>query len=87
MRSLLFLKNMLSLSCLGTEIVFTVFHEDAKLANLAINEALNEIEQVEKLMSIYRPDSQLNQLNREGILPSPSQCLSMFSRKRKSSQH
>lgn len=60
---------------LGTEIIFTVFHEDAKLANLAINEALNEIEQVEKLMSIYRPDSQLSQLNREGILPSPHPML------------
>ncbi|MCH2208330.1 MAG: FAD:protein FMN transferase [Lentisphaerales bacterium] len=60
---------------LGTEIVFTIFHEDAKLVNLAIDEALNNIEQVEKLMSIYRPDSQLSQLNREGILPSPHPVL------------
>jgi FAD:protein FMN transferase len=56
---------------LGTKITFTVFHEDEKLANQAIDEALNEIEQVEKLMSLYRPESQLSQLNREGILCNP----------------
>ena len=56
---------------LGTDIEFTVFHEDKKLAGLAIDDALAQIEKVEKLMSLYRPDSQLSRLNREGIIRNP----------------
>ncbi|WDE97289.1 FAD:protein FMN transferase [Lentisphaera profundi] len=56
---------------LGTKITFTVFHEDEKLANQAIDEALLQIDKVENVMSLYRPDSQLSQLNREGLLRKP----------------
>ena len=55
-------------NALGTDIKFTVFHDDKKLADLAINDALAQIEQVEKLMSLYLPESQLN---REGIILNP----------------
>jgi len=60
---------------LGTDIKFTVFHEDKKLADLAINDALAQIEKVEKLMSLYRTDSQLSRLNREGIIRNPDPML------------
>ena len=62
-------------SALGTDIKFTVFHEDKKLAGTAINDALAQIEKVEKLMSLYRPDSQLSRLNREGIIRNPDPML------------
>ena len=60
---------------LGTDIKFTVFHEDKKLAGTAINDALAQIEKVEKLLSLYRPDSQLSRLNREGIIRNPDPML------------
>ena len=62
-------------NALGADIKFTVFHEDKKLADLAINEALAQIEKVEKLMSLYRPDSQLSRLNREGLIRDPDPML------------
>ena len=56
---------------LGTQMTFTVFHNDQKLVQKAIDDVLAEIELVEALMSIYRPESQLSQLNREGVLRDP----------------
>jgi thiamine biosynthesis lipoprotein len=56
---------------LGTQVKITLFHDDADLAEKAMNNAFAAIEQVEQLMSIYRPNSQLSQLNREGHLNSP----------------
>lgn len=56
---------------LGTDIVLTVFHHDKSLAELAVKDALNKVEHVEQLMSIYRPESQLSTLNREGVLRHP----------------
>ena len=61
---------------LGTDIEFTILHHDEKLANLAIDEALAQIETVEKVMSLYRPDSQINQLNNHGLLRDPDPMFS-----------
>ena len=36
-----------------------------------IVEALDKIEHVEQLMSLYRPDSQLSLLNRKGVYEIP----------------
>jgi thiamine biosynthesis lipoprotein len=60
---------------LGAEITFTVFHHNSKVAEQAMDEALVQIDKVENLMSLYRPDSQLNQINREGILRNPDPLL------------
>ncbi len=60
---------------LGTEITFTVFHHNSALAEQAMDEALVQIDKVENLMSLYRPESQLNQVNREGILRNPDPLL------------
>ena len=56
---------------LGTQVNLTVFHPDATIANQAIDAALERIEHVEALMSLYRPDSQLSLINRRGVLRQP----------------
>jgi len=56
---------------LGTNVKITAFHPEATVANQAIDAALEKIEHVEQLMSLYRPDSQLSLLNRRGVLRHP----------------
>lgn len=55
----------------GTTISVSVLHADAQLARLAIDEALHAAQRVDRLMSIYHPDSQVYQLNRDGLLARP----------------
>ena len=56
---------------LGTDVKITVLHHEEKRANGAIDAALDKIEHVEQLMSLYRTDSQLSLLNRQGALRNP----------------
>jgi thiamine biosynthesis lipoprotein len=49
----------------------TVLHRDPDVGRTAIRAALAELRLVESLMSIYKPDSQLLRLNREGSLDRP----------------
>ncbi len=56
---------------LGTQVAITVFHAEQEVAEQAISAALEKIEQVEQVMSLYRPDSQLSTLNRKGVLRHP----------------
>lgn len=56
---------------LGTDVSITALHSDPRRAEQAIADALAELEQVERVMSLYRPDSQLCCLNREGVLRDP----------------
>lgn len=56
---------------LGSEISITVLHRDPEVGRTAIRTALTELRLVESLMSIYRPDSQLSRLNRDGCLEHP----------------
>ena len=56
---------------LGTDTTLTVYHEDPETAGKALEAAFAEIERVEDLMSLYRPESQLSRLNREGQLSRP----------------
>lgn len=55
----------------GAEVSFIVYHEDRVKAEGAITEALAALDQLEDLLSLYRPHSQICQLNREGILRQP----------------
>ena len=55
-------------NALGTVVRILVRHRDAKKAQLATRAALDELELVESVMSIYRPESQLSTLNRIGNL-------------------
>ena len=56
---------------LGTEIGITAFHTDPAIADAAIDQAFAAIDHVEQVMSLYRPDSQLSQLNLQGALTDP----------------
>ena len=56
---------------LGTSVTITALHENVKTAATAVHAAFAELEVVESLMSIYRPESQLSQLNQNGRLDDP----------------
>lgn len=56
---------------LGSEISLTAWHRDPATAAAAVKQAFGELHLVDRLMSLYRPDSQLNRLNRERILDKP----------------
>ena len=56
---------------LGSNVTMTALHQDAAVAETALEAAFAELETVEQVMSIYRPDSQLCQLNRTGLCDNP----------------
>jgi FAD:protein FMN transferase len=60
---------------LGSNVSITVVHSDHSVARQAIDAAFDELELVEQVMSIYRPHSQLCQLNREGVVNDPHSYL------------
>ncbi len=64
-------KHFRKAKALGTDVKITVLHRDEKVAMNGIDSALNKIEHVEQLMSLYRPDSQLSLLNSKGVLLNP----------------
>lgn len=53
---------------LGADVHLTVFHRHPRTAEQAIDEAFAELERVESIMSLHRPDSQICELNRTGHL-------------------
>ena len=55
----------------GTTVSLTVLHENAQTARAALDAAFAELKLVDEIMSIYRSDSQLVRLNREGRLNAP----------------
>lgn len=55
----------------GTTISISVVHADAQLAARAISDALRAAQEIDRLMSIYNPDSQVYRLNRDGWLAHP----------------
>ncbi len=57
---------------LGTNVSLTVYASDVDKANIAIDAAFNELNLIEDLMSLYRPDSQLCRLNRNGYISDPA---------------
>ncbi|MCY2953552.1 MAG: FAD:protein FMN transferase [Planctomycetota bacterium] len=56
---------------LGSVISMAVLHADRNTAQKAIAAAFAQLDQVDQLMSIYRPDSQISRLNRTASLPNP----------------
>ena len=56
---------------LGSEVSLTVRHPQIAVAERAIAAAFDELALVERLMSIYRPDSELSRLNEGGELRNP----------------
>ena len=55
----------------GTTISVTLFHADRRQAEPGIAEALAQACKVDRLMSIYNPDSEVFRLNRDGMLFDP----------------
>lgn len=56
---------------LGAEISMLVLHEKPAAAEAAIAAAFGELDAIEDIMSLYRPQSQLCRLNRDGALEQP----------------
>lgn len=58
-------------TALGTKVEITALHSSQVRAAEGVQAAFAELELVEEVMSLYRPDSQLCRLNREGMLRQP----------------
>ena len=56
----------------GTTIWLRAAHADAARAQAGLDAAADAVRRVDQLMSLYRDDSELVQLNREGVLHGPS---------------
>jgi thiamine biosynthesis lipoprotein len=55
----------------GTTVSIQVLHHDAHGAAQALQAAMNALHNIDSLMSLYRPDSQVSQLNQHGKLYDP----------------
>lgn len=53
----------------------TALNEDEKVAGAAVESAFAELERIESVMSLYRSESQISRLNREGVLEAPDALL------------
>ena len=56
---------------LGAEVVMTVMEMPVARAQRALDAAFEELELVEQVMSLYRPESQVCRLNRDRVLERP----------------
>ena len=56
---------------LGARASITLYHPDQARARQLIGRVLNEIERLERVFSLYREDSALTILNRDGVLATP----------------
>lgn len=56
---------------LGSEVTITALEADPGAARRGVEAALSALRQVDALMSLYRPESPLCRLNREGVLEDP----------------
>ncbi len=55
----------------GSTVSLKVLHADEGVARSALRAALDAVQGIDGLMSLYRSDSQLSRLNRDGQLPQP----------------
>ena len=56
---------------LGTSVAAKVLHHDVQQAQHALEIAFKALKQLEKVLSIYQPDSQVSQLNEAGVVLNP----------------
>src|SRR4029450_4003346 len=56
---------------LGSEVSLLAHHERQETAQRAIRAAFKALDEIEDLLSLYRPHSQICQLNRERVLKQP----------------
>lgn len=60
---------------LGSEISLVAYHEERATAKRALGAAFKTLDELEDVLSLYRPHSQICQLNREGVLKQPHDYL------------
>jgi FAD:protein FMN transferase len=66
---------------LGAPASITLYHSDPTQARAAITAGLAELDRLEGVFSLYRPESALSALNRDGVLTdAPADLLSLLSR-------
>lgn len=58
-------------TALGCDAILQIHHPEAAIADRLIAESLAEVRRLERIMSIYAPESALSQLNRTGSLEDP----------------
>lgn len=56
---------------LGAEVSLVAYHKDHDTARRAIGAAFKALDEIEDVLSLYRPQSQICQLNRERVLERP----------------
>jgi thiamine biosynthesis lipoprotein len=57
---------------LGAAGSITLHHPDLTIGRALIGQCLDEVERLERIFSLYRPNSELCRLNRDGVLAAPS---------------
>jgi thiamine biosynthesis lipoprotein len=58
-------------AALGADATMQIHHPDPAVADRLIAASLAEVERLERVMSLYRPDSALSRLNRDGFIENP----------------
>jgi thiamine biosynthesis lipoprotein len=58
-------------AALGADATLQIHHPDPATADRLIAASLAEVQRLECIMSLYRPDSALSRLNRDGVLDDP----------------
>ncbi|SDY94777.1 FAD:protein FMN transferase [Citreimonas salinaria] len=58
-------------TALGARASLRLYHPDSRTAEAAIQRCIAEIGRLERIFSLYRPDSAVSTLNREGAIHSP----------------
>lgn len=59
----------------GSRVSMTVAHRDGVVAQRSLDAAFEQLDLVDQLMSLYRSDSQVSRLNRQGTLHDPHPLL------------
>ncbi len=68
-------------TALGGPAEIQLYHTDEAVAHQAIAAALNELRRLEAIFSLYRPDSAISRLNRQGKLDdAPTDLMTMLER-------
>src|SRR5688500_15093894 len=62
-------------SVMGAIAMLQVHHADRATAERIVRKAVSEVRRLERIFSLYRDDSALVALNREGVLLAPPQDL------------
>lgn len=58
-------------AALGADATLQIHHPDPRVADRLIAASLLEVERLERQLSLYRPDSALCRLNRDGVIEAP----------------